>query len=328
MRAYSLRMAQVKHKHQERLSFRHLIESQQVARDDISQVLSLAERYRTEALQGVRKWDDAEGFILATLFFEPSTRTRFSFETAMLRLGGQIISLEAGLSSSLKKGESLADMGRVMSGYADMIVMRHPEAGSVAEFSRTALVPVINGGDGANQHPTQSLADLYTIQIEKGRLDNLTIGVMGDLKHSRTVHSLLSMLNLYPNNRFVLISHPSLKLEKKDRESLANAVETTDLAEVISSLDILYVTRVQEERFADKEAYAKVKDDFILNLNSLRGAKKDMTLMHALPRVNEIHMDIDQLPQAKYFEQAGRAVFVRMALLTLMKESCPLLAAK
>lgn len=321
-------MAQVKHKDQKALSFRHLIESRQVTRDDVFQILSMAERYRTEANQGVRRWNDADGYILATLFFEPSTRTRFSFETAMLRLGGQIISLEAGLSSSLKKGESLSDMGRVMSGYADMIVMRHPEAGSAAEFSQTALVPVINGGDGANQHPTQSLADLYTIQIEKGRLDNLTIGVMGDLKHSRTVHSLLSLLNLYPGNRFVLISHPSLRLDKNDYGGLSNVTETAELSQVISGLDILYVTRVQEERFADKAAYAKVKDDFILRPEALLAAKKDMTLMHALPRVNEIHRDIDRTTQARYFEQAGRAVFVRMALLSLMKESGPILAAR
>lgn len=325
-------MRRVKHKNKKSadkkgLSFRHLIDAKDLNRDDVEKILSLAARYHFEAEDGERRWKDAKGHILATLFFEPSTRTRFSFESAMLRLGGEVISLEQGSSSSTRKGETLSDTARVVSAYADIVVIRHPEAGSAAKFAKGALVPVINGGDGANQHPTQSLADLYTIRLAQGRLENLTIGVLGDLKNSRTAHSLLTLLSLYPKNKYVLISHPSLQLPREDKAGLAAAVETADLQSVIDKLDVLYVTRVQEERFADKAEYARVKNSFILTPESLKKAKKNMTLMHALPRVNEIHPDVDKLPQAAYFEQAGRAVFVRMALLTLMKRDAPLVAA-
>jgi len=301
------------------LSFRHLLDSGEVTTNDITQILTLAGRYHQEARRGVRRWQDCQDYILATLFFEPSTRTRFSFEAAMLRLGGQIISLE------------LADTARMVSGYADMIVMRHEEAGSVAGFAAHARVPIINGGDGSNEHPTQALVDLYTIQLEKGRLDNLTIGVVGDLKYSRTAHSLLNMMSLYPDNRFVLISHPSLRLGQAEKQALVEigcmVMETDDLAHVIRELDVLYVTRVQEERFTNPKEYQAVKDAFCLRRGTLAAAKPDMIVMHALPRVNEINTEVDNLPQAKYFDQASRAIFVRMALLSLMKEHGPIAAA-
>lgn len=303
------------------LSFTHLLDAQQIATNDLTKIFFLAEQYQHEAERGVRRRHDCEGYILATLFFEPSTRTRFSFETAMLRLGGEVISLEQGLSSSLKKGESFADMGRVMSGYADMIVMRHPDAGSVAAFSERALVPVINGGDGANQHPTQALADLYTIQHEKGRLDNLTIGIIGDPKHSRTAHSLISLISKYPGNRFILISHPSLRLDTRAfKQNGCEIEEVENLTQVIQELDVLYVTRIQEERFSHPEEYQEIKGRYSIRRQNLVDAKTDIILMHPLPRVNEIHPEIDNLPQAKYFEQADCAVFVRMALLSLLKE--------
>jgi len=326
-------MQPVKHKDKDvsRLSFRHLLDAHDVKLGDLTQILALAGRYHQEAKSGVRRWHDGQDYILATLFFEPSTRTRFSFESAMLRLGGQIITLEQGMSSSLKKGESLADTARMVSGYADLIVLRHDEVGSAAEFAGLASVPVINGGDGANQHPTQALADLYTIQLEKGRLENLTIGIVGDLKYSRTAHSLLTLMSLYPKNNFVLISHPSLRLDPAQKQELekngCNVKETTDLMGSIRDLDVLYVTRVQAERFPSREDYEVVKDEFCVRVETIAAAKPDLTLMHALPRVNEIHPDVDNLPQAKYFEQAGRAVFVRMALLSLMKENGPITVA-
>jgi aspartate carbamoyltransferase catalytic subunit len=326
-----MQTAEYKNKDVPQLSFRHLLDAHDVKPDDLTQILALAGRYHREAKSGVRRWHDGQDYILATLFFEPSTRTRFSFESAMLRLGGQIITLEQGMSSSLKKGESLADTARMVSGYADLIVIRHDEVGSAAAFAGLASVPVINGGDGANQHPTQALADLYTIQLEKSRLDNLTIGIVGDLKYSRTAHSLLNLMSLYPHNSFVLISHPSLRLEPAQKQELEKSGckvrETDDLAGVIRDLDVLYVTRVQGERFPNRGDYEAVKDEFCIRAETIAAARPDLVLMHALPRVNEIHPDVDNLPQAKYFEQAGRAVFVRMALLSLMKESGPIAAA-
>lgn len=323
-------MQTVKHKGQAvaALSFRHLLDAHDVNPEDLTKILTLAARYHQEAKGGVRRWHDGQDYILATLFFEPSTRTRFSFESAMFRLGGQVITLEQGMSSSLKKGESLVDTARMVSGYADLVVLRHDEVGSAAEFASLATVPVINGGDGANQHPTQALADLYTIQIEKGRLDNLTIGIVGDLKYSRTAHSLLTLMSLYPKNNFVLISHPTLRLDPAQKQELekngCKVTETADLTSVIRELDVLYVTRVQAERFPSRQDYEAVKDEFCVRPETVVAARPDLTIMHALPRVNEIHEDVDNLPQAKYFAQAGRAVFVRMALLSLMKERKPI----
>jgi len=305
------------------LSFKNLLDANQITKEDALTILSLAKEYHDGSLKGKKLWDDCRGNILATLFFEPSTRTRFSFETAMLRLGGQVISLENEETTSIKKGETLADTARIISGYSDMIVMRHPKGHSVASFAEYASVPVINAGDGANQHPTQALVDLYTIFREKGRLENLTIGFMGDLKYSRTVFCLLTVLSHYKNN-FIFIAPPSLKISDERKKVLAkqnsNIREVENLDEVIGELDILYATRVQGERFATKEEYDKVKDSYSLSKKDLVKAKKDVIIMHPLPRVNEIHPEVDSLPNAKYFEQAANGVFARMALLSLMKK--------
>lgn len=312
------------------LSFNHLLDANQISKEDTLSILALAKEYHEDFLKGKRQWDDCQGNILATLFFEPSTRTRFSFETAMLRLGGQIISLENSDTSAAKKGETLEDMGRIMSGYADMIVMRHPKELSVDAFAKYADVPIINAGDGANQHPTQALVDLYTIFREKGRLENLTIGFMGDLKYSRTVFCLLTVLSHYKNN-FIFIAPPSLSISIERKNILgkhsSNIREVENLDEVIGELDILYVTRVQGERFATKEEYDAVKDSYCIGKKDLVKAKKDVIIMHPLPRVNEIDPELDNLPNAKYFEQAANGVFARMALLSLItKGRMPLVA--
>ena len=303
----------------ESLSFRHLLSAEDISREDLEMILDRAAQYHVDTKNGTPIHPVCAGRILATLFFEASTRTRFSFESAMLRLGGQVISLEQGLSSSVKKGESLADTGRIVSAYADLIAMRHPEAGSVAELAMNARIPVINAGDGINEHPTQALADLYTIRHDKGRLNALTVGIAGDLKYGRTVRSLVRLLSLYPDIRFVFISHPSLRMDAPP----ADAMITDNIADVIGDLDVLYVTRVQKERFADAAEYETVKNAFTLTPESLARTKKDMILMHPLPRVNEIDPAVDALPQARYFEQAARAVFVRMALLALMQAPAP-----
>lgn len=305
------------------LSFRNLLDANQITKGDALHILALAKEYHEGSLKGKKQWDICRGNILATLFFEPSTRTRFSFESAMLRLGGQVISLENAETTSIKKGETLADTARIMSGYADMIVMRHPKEHSVAAFAGHASVPVINAGDGANQHPTQSLVDLYTIYCEKRRLENLTIGFMGDLKYSRTVYSLLTVLSPYQNN-FIFIAPPSLRISNERKNMLAkqnsNIREVENLDEAIGDLDVLYVTRVQGERFDTKEGYDAVKNSYCIGKIDLVKAKKDVIIMHPLPRVNEIHPEVDALPNAKYFEQAANGVFARMALLSLMKK--------
>ena len=297
------------------LSFRHLLDSKQIKEGDIEKLFTLADEYYKNPHQG------SSNKILATLFFEPSTRTRFSFESAMHRLGGKIISLENGATSSVKKGESLADTGRMMSSYSDVIVMRHPKIGSAAELSEYSTAPVINAGDGSNQHPTQSLVDIYTIFREKGRLDNLRIGMLGDLKHGRAVRSLMTILSRYSSNQFTLISRPSLALDperKKEFESHGCKIEeTSNLEEVVKDLDILYVTRTQFERF-DKEKLKESNNSYLVDKRILDLAKKDLIVLHPLPRVDEIDPEIDDLPQAKYFTQANYGVFIRMALLSLI----------
>ena len=304
------------------LSFFHLLRSSQINQNDIFVILNLADKYSKEFKNGRRKWSDCDGKILATLFFEPSTRTRFSSESAMLRLGGQILTLEQGISSSIKKGESLSDMGRVVSSYADIVVMRHPEKNSVEEFSKYSSIPVINGGDGVNEHPTQALSDLYSIYDEKGRLDNLVIGILGDLKHGRTAHSLLKLMSLYPNNKFVLISDQLSKLDEQRKNDLLKTgveiTETENLQQSIKELDVLYVTRLQKERFDDVVEYEKIKNKYSITARSLKEAKKNLAILHPLPRVNEISTEVDAWPQAKYFKQSDNAVFVRMALFSLL----------
>lgn len=262
---------------------------------------------------------------LATLFFEPSTRTRMSFEAAMYELGGHVISVSSAMSSSAAKGESVADTAKTVSCYADIIAMRHPKEGAAYVAATNASVPVINAGDGGHCHPTQTLADLLTIWREKRRFSGLTIGVCGDLKFGRTVHSLLSAMARYPGVKFVLISPEELKVPsyvKKDL--LANShipyVQTTDMEQVMPELDILYMTRVQRERFFNEEDYLRLKDSYILTPRKLVNAKSDLTIMHPLPRVNEISVAVDSDPRAAYFKQVLNGKFIRMALIKMLLE--------
>lgn len=260
------------------------------------------------------------GKILATLFFEPSTRTRLSFETAMLKLGGKVIGFSNSNSSSASKGESVADTAKVISCYADIIAMRHPKEGAPYVAAQNASIPVINAGDGGHAHPTQTLADLLTIHREKGRLDHLTVGFCGDLKYGRTVHSLISALSRYEGIEIVLISPEELRLPnyvKYDVLAKHNMSyhETTDLEAAIPGLDILYMTRVQRERFADIDEYERLKDSYILTPEKLADAKPDMSILHPLPRVNEISVKVDDDPRACYFKQVENGKYMRMALI-------------
>ena len=262
---------------------------------------------------------------LATLFFEPSTRTRLSFEAAMYELGGQVIGFSEASSSSAAKGESVADTVRTVSCYADIIAMRHPKEGAPLVASMAATVPIINAGDGGHNHPTQTLTDLLTITREKGRLDNLTVGFCGDLKFGRTVHSLIAALSRYENVRFALISPQELKLPSYIKKEILQAknlryVQTTDLESVMPELDILYMTRVQRERFFNEEDYLRLKDSYILTPEKLETAKRDMAILHPLPRVNEISVAVDSDPRAVYFKQVLYGKFIRMALILKLLE--------
>ena len=262
---------------------------------------------------------------LATLFFEPSTRTRLSFEAAMYELGGNVLSMSDAKSSSAAKGESVADTAKTISCYADIIAMRHPKEGAPLVASMNATVPVINAGDGGHNHPTQTLADILTISREKGRFNDITVGFCGALKFGRTVHSLISALSRYKNVKFVLISPEELKLPsyvKKDiiQKNNLEYVQTTDLESVMPELDILYMTRVQRERFFNEEDYLRLKDSYILTPEKLETAKKDLCVMHPLPRVNEISVAVDDDPRACYFKQVLNGKFMRMALILKLLE--------
>ncbi len=264
-----------------------------------------------------------DGRILATLFFEPSTRTRLSFESAMLSLGGQVLGFSEASSSSAAKGESVADTVRTVSCYADIIAMRHPKEGAPLVAAQHALVPVINAGDGGHNHPTQTLTDLLTIHHEKGRFENLTVGFCGDLKFGRTVHSLISAMSRYKGTRIVLVSPEELKLPsyvKKEvlRKNGVEYTQTTDLEAVMPELDILYMTRVQRERFFNEEDYLRLKDSYILTPEKLAGAKADLSILHPLPRVNEISVAVDSDPRAAYFKQVRYGRYIRMALMMLL----------
>ena len=266
-----------------------------------------------------------DGKILATLFFEPSTRTRLSFESAMLRLGGQVLGFSEAASSSAAKGESVADTARTVSCYSDIIAMRHPKEGAPLVASMNATVPVINAGDGGHNHPTQTLTDLLTIYHEKGRFDNLTVGFCGDLKFGRTVHSLISALSRYQGVRIALVSPEELKLPsyvKKEvlKKNDIEYVQTTDLESVMPELDILYMTRVQRERFFNEEDYLRLKDSYILTPEKLATAKQDLCILHPLPRVNEISVAVDKDPRACYFKQVNYGRFIRMALILKLLE--------
>lgn len=262
---------------------------------------------------------------IATLFFEPSTRTRLSFEAAMLELGGSVLGFSDSQSSSASKGESVSDTTKIVSCYADIIAMRHPKEGAPLVASMKADVPIINAGDGGHNHPTQTLADLLTIKREKGRLSDLTIGLCGDLKFGRTVHSLILAMSRYTGIRFVLISPDELKLPNyiKEETLIKNGiefVETGDLEAVMPELDILYMTRVQKERFFNEADYIRLKDSYILTVDKLENAKEDMCILHPLPRVNEIHTNVDDDKRACYFKQALNGKYMRMALILKLLE--------
>ncbi len=257
---------------------------------------------------------------LATLFFEPSTRTRLSFESAMLELGGNVIGFSEASSSSTAKGESVSDTIRTVGCYCDIIAMRHPKEGAPLVATMKSTVPIINAGDGGHNHPTQTLTDLLTISCEKGRLENLTIGLCGDLKFGRTIHSLITAMVRYKNIKFVLISPDELKIPEYIKEEVLQKnnieyIETNDIEEYMDKLDILYMTRVQKERFFNEEDYIRLKDYYILNKSKLEKAKKDLCIMHPLPRVNEIATEVDDDPRACYFKQVRYGKYIRMALI-------------
>ena len=296
------------------LKSRNLIQPEDFSVREIDEILNLAEEIMKNPSAYSRV---CEGKLMATLFYEPSTRTRLSFEAAMKRLGGEIIGFSEPNSSSVSKGESLADTMRVVSGYVDVIVMRHPIAGAAEEAINYTSVPFINAGDGGNQHPTQTLTDLLTIKSLKGTLNNHTIGLCGDLKYGRTVHSLVKAMIRYENNKFVFISTEKLKMPNYIKKKIKSYsyYETTKLDESLNKLDLLYMTRVQQERFADKEEYERLKDTYILDKEKMEHANKKMLVMHPLPRVNEISTDIDSDKRAVYFKQATYGMYVRMALI-------------
>lgn len=294
-----------------------LLEPMDFTVEEMQEIFDLAAKIIAEP----RKYAHAlDGRLLATLFYEPSTRTRFSFEAAMLRLGGQVIGFSEANSSSAAKGESIADTLRTVACYADVAVMRHPKEGAPRIGAIAADIPVINAGDGGHHHPTQTLTDLLTILEEKGRLENLTVGICGDLKFGRTVHSLIKALSRYKGVKFVLISPEELVVPDYVREGILikNQIpfeEVRKLTPVLPELDILYMTRVQKERFFNEEDYVRLKDRYILDAAKMEHAKADMIVMHPLPRVNEISVDIDSDPRAAYFRQAKYGMYARMALL-------------
>ncbi len=296
---------------------RSLIDILDLSTEEISQLVATATDIIKDPAAYAHKCD---GKILATLFFEPSTRTRLSFESAMLSLGGQTLGFSEASSSSAAKGESVADTVRTVSCYSDIIAMRHPKEGAPLVAAMHAGVPVINAGDGGHNHPTQTLTDLLTIHHEKGRFDNLTVGFCGDLKFGRTVHSLINALSRYQGIRIVLISPEELKLPsyvKKDVLEKNNIVyaQTTDLEAVMPELDILYMTRVQRERFFNEEDYLRLKDSYILTPEKLEAAKPDLSILHPLPRVNEVSVAVDKDPRAAYWKQVKNGKFIRMALI-------------
>lgn len=300
---------------------RHLISPLDFSVEELDKLLELA----NDIEKNPKKYSEAcKGKKLATLFYEPSTRTRLSFEAAMLNLGGNVLGFSEATSSSAAKGESVADTIRIISCYADIAAMRHPKEGAALVAANNSRIPVINAGDGGHQHPTQTLADLLTIKSLKGRLNNFTIGLCGDLKFGRTVHSLINALLRYDNVKFVLISPPELKVPQYITDNIkasgAQYEEITRLEDAISELDVLYMTRVQKERFFNEEDYIRLKDSFILDKKKMKLAKEDMLVLHPLPRVNEISIEVDKDPRAVYFKQAQYAVYVRMALILTLLE--------
>ncbi len=302
-------------------NMKHLLDPMDITTEEIDELLDLAD----EIIKNPEKYREVCRYKkLATLFFEPSTRTRLSFEAAMHELGGDVIGFAGADNSSASKGESVADTVRTVECYADIIAMRHPKEGAAMVASQNVDIPIINAGDGGHQHPTQTLTDLLTIRSLKGRLNNLTIGLCGDLKFGRTVHSLIRALSRYKNIKFVLISPMELKVPRYVKEDVlknnenVTYVQYERLEEIISELDILYMTRVQRERFFNEEDYIRLRDSYILDADKMKKAKDDMIVMHPLPRVNEISVEVDKDPRAAYFKQAKFGKYVRMALIMTM----------
>ena len=301
---------------------KHLIDIKNLTVEEIDELIKVA----NDIIQNKEKYSHkCDGKKLATLFFEPSTRTRLSFEAAMMELGGNVIGFSSANSSSASKGESVSDTIRTVGCYADIIAMRHPKEGAPLVASMKSVVTIINAGDGGHNHPTQTLTDLLTIQREKGRLENLTIGLCGDLKFGRTVHSLITAMSRYKNIEFILISPNELKIPeyiKRDVLEKNNIkwTETKDIEEYMDKLDILYMTRVQRERFFNEEDYIRLKDYYILNKEKLEKAKENLCIMHPLPRVNEISVDVDDDPRAAYFRQVENGKYIRMALILKLLE--------
>ena len=301
---------------------KHLIDIKDLSVEEIDELINVAKDIMANKEKYAKK---CEGKKLATLFYEPSTRTRLSFEAAMLDLGGNVLGFSSAQTSSASKGETVEDTVRMVGGYADIIAMRHPKEGAPFVASLKAEVPIINAGDGGHCHPTQTLTDLLTIQCEKHRLSDLTIGICGDLKFGRTVHSLITAMSRYSNIKIVLISPDELKLPdyvKTDvlEKNHMEYVETNNMEEYMPELDILYMTRVQQERFFNEDDYIRLKDYYILNEEKLENAKKDLCIMHPLPRVNEIAVEVDDDPRACYFKQAKYGKFIRMALILKLLE--------
>lgn len=299
------------------LEGKSLLEPLDFSVDELEDLFDLADEIIADEM---RYLDSCKGKLLATLFYEPSTRTRFSFEAAMLKLGGQVIGFSEAQSSSVAKGETISDTVRTVSCYADLTVMRHPKEGAPRVAARSSEVPVINAGDGGHQHPTQTLTDLLTIRREKGRFDNLKIGLCGDLKFGRTVHSLIKALSRYEGVEFFLIAPEELRVPEYVRKEVLdrNGIpykEVEQMQDAFPSLDILYMTRVQRERFFNEEDYIRLKDSYILDNEKMKLASKDMIVLHPLPRVNEIATEVDEDPRALYFKQAKNGMYVRMALI-------------
>jgi len=299
------------------LKGRSLLEPMDFSVEELEEIFALARRIMEAPEKYIHV---ADGKLLATLFYEPSTRTRFSFEAAMLRLGGQIIGFSEAASSSTAKGESISDTVRTVACYADVIVMRHPKEGAPRIGMTSCDVPVVNAGDGGHQHPTQTLTDLLTIQCEKGGFEDLTVGICGDLKFGRTVHSLMKAMSRYKNIRFVLISPEELVIpdyvcKEVLQKNNIPFEEVRRLEEALDKIDVLYMTRVQKERFFNEEDYVRLKDSYILDAEKMEKAREDMIVLHPLPRVNEIAVEVDSDPRALYFKQAKNGMFVRMALI-------------
>ena len=299
---------------------KYLIDPMDLSVEEIDELIDIANDIIKDR---TRYQDVCRHKILATLFFEPSTRTRLSFESAMLSLGGSVLGFSSASNTSASKGESVSDTISVVSSYCDIIAMRHPKEGAPLVATRKSTVPLINAGDGGHNHPTQTLTDLLTIYRDKGRLENLTIGFCGDLKFGRTVHSLTKAMSRYKNIKFVFIAPPELKIPEYLKHDLLDAKnldykEVETIEEVIEDLDILYMTRVQKERFFNEQDYIRLKDTYILDLKKLEKSKSDLIVMHPLPRVNEIAIEVDDDPRAKYFDQVQNGRFMRMALILKM----------